>query len=139
MLSINKHSNRLLNRVFETVKISGLRMSSSESKFKVFVTRPIPDEAVSLLKANNIELTINNKYGLAKDQLLNSVTNIDALFCTLNDKIDKDVIDAAGASLKVIGTCSVGFDHIDLKLCKERNIPVGFTPGVLTGTFYELF
>ena len=38
----------------------------------------------------------------------------------------------AGPSLKVIGTMSAGFDHIDLAACRERGIRVGYTPGVLT-------
>ena len=36
-------------------------------------------------------------------------------------------------NIKVIATCSVGYEHIDLKECAARNIPVGYTPGVLTG------
>jgi glyoxylate/hydroxypyruvate reductase len=39
---------------------------------------------------------------------------------------------------KVIGTCSVGYDHIDVKECTSRNIPLGFTPGVLTEATAEL-
>ena len=38
----------------------------------------------------------------------------------------------AGPSLKVIGTMSAGYDHIDLAACRERGIRVGYTPGVLT-------
>lgn len=32
---------------------------------------------------------------------------------------------------------SVGYDHVDLKTCKEKNIPVGYTPDVLTDTSAE--
>lgn len=102
---------------------------------RVFVTKPIPDEAVAILKANNIELNINESVPLSREKLLAGVRNIDGLYCTLNEKIDQEVIDAAGPGLKVIGTCSVGFDHVDYRLCKQRNIPIGYTPGVLTGLF----
>jgi len=34
---------------------------------------------------------------------------------------------------QVIGTCSVGYDHIDIKECEIKKIKVGYTPGVLTG------
>lgn len=44
----------------------------------------------------------------------------------------------AGPQLKVIGTMSVGYDHIDLAECKARNIPVGYTPEVLTDATAEL-
>ena len=43
-----------------------------------------------------------------------------------------------GSSLKVVGTMSVGYDHIDLGACRERGIPVGFTPDVLTNATAEL-
>ena len=33
---------------------------------------------------------------------------------------------------------SVGFDHVDLQECKKRNIPVGYTPNVLTDATAEL-
>jgi glyoxylate/hydroxypyruvate reductase len=37
----------------------------------------------------------------------------------------------------VIATCSVGYEHIDLKECQNRNIKVGYTPGVLTDATAE--
>lgn len=119
----------------EKIYFKSFSMNSSlqQQKFKVFVTKPIPDEAISILKSNNLDLVINSSVPLPREQLLNYVKNVDAIYCTLNEKIDKEVIEKAGPNLKVIGTCSVGFDHIDLKECKLRNIPVGFTPGVLTG------
>ena len=33
---------------------------------------------------------------------------------------------------------SVGYDHIDLAACKKRNLPVGYTPEVLTDATAEL-
>ena len=33
---------------------------------------------------------------------------------------------------------SVGYDHVDLTACKNRNIPVGHTPNVLTDAVAEL-
>lgn len=63
---------------------------------------------------------------------------MDGIFCTLSDKIDKDVLDSAGTNLKVIGTMSVGFEHIDIDECKRRNIRVGYTPEVLTDATAEL-
>ena len=43
-----------------------------------------------------------------------------------------------GEKLKVIGTMSVGYEHIDLQECKRRNIAVGYTPNVLTDATAEL-
>ncbi len=134
----------------------GIRMQS----YKVFVTQPIPKEAKDIMLENKLELTINDTTPLSRNKLIESVRNCDALFCTLNEKIDKELLDQAGGNLKVdyllfifdfenlysnfkgvvflkvIATCSVGYDHIDLKECMSRNIPVGYTPGIWS---YKMF
>jgi glyoxylate/hydroxypyruvate reductase len=33
---------------------------------------------------------------------------------------------------------SVGYEHVDLEECKKRNLPIGFTPDVLTNATAEL-
>lgn len=43
-----------------------------------------------------------------RDKLLQGVVGKDAIFCSLTDKIDAEVISQAGPNLKVIGTMSVG-------------------------------
>lgn len=45
---------------------------------------------------------------VTKDQLLKDVVGKEAIFCNLSDRIDADVLDAAGPNLKVIATMSVG-------------------------------
>ena len=40
--------------------------------------------------------------------------------------------------LRVLGTMSVGADHIDLEACKARSLRVGYTPDVLTEATAEL-
>ena len=44
----------------------------------------------------------------------------------------------AGKQLKVIGTHSVGYDHIDQALMKKHGIKVGYTPGVLTNDVADM-
>lgn len=43
-----------------------------------------------------------------REELLRNVPGKDALFCTLADKIDAEVLDQAGPNLKVVATMSVG-------------------------------
>lgn len=71
-------------------------------------------------------------------ELLANVTGKNAIFCSLTDKIDKEVLDAAGPNLKVISTISVGYDHIDVAECRKRGIKIGYTPNVLTDATAEL-
>lgn len=61
------------------------------------------------------------------------------IYCTLTDKINKEFFEATNPqNLKVVSTMSVGYDHIDVNLCKQKGIRLGFTPGVLTETTADL-
>ena len=42
-----------------------------------------------------------------------------------------------GPSLKVVGTLSVGYDHVDLAAMKKYGIRLGYTPDILTETVAE--
>ncbi|MBW2230048.1 MAG: D-glycerate dehydrogenase [Deltaproteobacteria bacterium] len=69
--------------------------------------------------------------------LREAATDCEGLLCLLTDRVDGDVIGAA-RSLRVISSCSVGVDHIDVAAATARGIRVGFTPGVLTETTADL-
>ena len=74
---------------------------NNKKQFKVFVAQPIPSEALQILQENNLDVTINTKTPLDRETLLKSVQNIDALFCTLNEKINVELLDEAGQQLQV--------------------------------------
>ncbi|XP_076149532.1 glyoxylate reductase/hydroxypyruvate reductase isoform X2 [Alosa pseudoharengus] len=71
-------------------------------------------------------------------ELLKKVKGVDALFCVLTEKIDTELLDAAGPNLRVVSTMSVGYDHLSLDELKKRGIRVGYTPDVLTDAVAEL-
>ncbi|XP_075238345.1 glyoxylate reductase/hydroxypyruvate reductase-like isoform X2 [Lycorma delicatula] len=109
----------------------------STSKPKVFVTRnDYPEISIKMLK-EKCDVEIYDGTKIKKEEIIDGVKGKDALYCSLNDKIDKDVLNA-GDRLKVVGTMSVGIDHIDIKSCKQLGIKVGYTPGVLTEAVAEL-
>ncbi len=68
----------------------------------------------------------------SRAELLQHIRGIEGLLCLLTEKIDGEVMDAAGPQLKVISNHAVGFDNIDVNAATSRGIPVGNTPGVLT-------
>jgi glyoxylate reductase len=70
--------------------------------------------------------------------LTEKVRGVDGLLCLLTEKIDGPLMDAAGSQLKVISQMAVGYDNIDIPAAKERGIPVGNTPGVLTDATADL-
>ena len=102
------------------------------SKPKVFVTRNIPDKGFELIKDFcDVDLW-PDELPPSREELLQHVRGVDGLLCLLTDKIDGEVMDAAGPQLKVISNFAVGFDNIDVNAATARKIPVGNTPDVLT-------
>ncbi|VDN98470.1 unnamed protein product [Rodentolepis nana] len=70
--------------------------------------------------------------------LIERLKGVKGLICHPGVKIDSEVLNAAGSSLKVVSTMSVGYDHLDLKEMKSRNVRVGYVPDVLTDATAEL-
>jgi glyoxylate reductase len=102
------------------------------SKPKVFVTRAILESGYDLIK-DRYELDLwSDELPPSRDVLLERVRGVDGLLCLLTDRIDGEVMDAAGPQLKVISNHAVGFDNIDVPAATARGIPVGNTPGILT-------
>ena len=75
---------------------------------------------------------------ISRRELISKISGVDGLYCLLSDKIDEEILSAAGPQLKVVATMSVGVNHLDLKALKKRNIYVGYTPGILTNATAEL-
>jgi len=66
---------------------------------KVFVTRRVPDDGVAMIKsAGCLVSQWDSDELIPRDELARGVHGCDALFCLLTDRIDKHVLDAAGAS-----------------------------------------
>jgi len=104
----------------------------------VLVTRPISKVGLNILKTD-CEIIINRKNApLPYRELMNNVKGVDAILCFLNDKIDKQIIDVAGRSLKVISTFSTGYEHIDVSEALRREIRIGYTGDILTETTADL-
>lgn len=107
-------------------------------KYSVYITRKIPEPGPSILK-KYFQVSMNPKVSvLDRDVLIKSVKNVDAILCMLGDRIDSNVMDAAGSNLKIISCYSVGYDHVDIKEAQKRNIAVTNTPNVLANTTADL-
>ena len=102
-------------------------------KPRVYVTRKIPEVGIELLKKFCDVDYRDEVPPPSREELLDAVEDVDAVYCTLNEKIDEEVMDRA-EKLKVIGTMSVGVDHIDVDHATSKGIYVVHTPGVLTET-----
>jgi glyoxylate reductase len=99
---------------------------------RVFVTRPLPGDALDRLRAAGHEVDVwPDRLRPPPEALREQVADADALLCMLTDRIDAQLLDAA-PGLRAIANYAVGSDNIDLEAAGSRDIPVGVTPGVLT-------
>jgi lactate dehydrogenase-like 2-hydroxyacid dehydrogenase len=101
-------------------------------KPKVFVTRLIPEKGQAMVTQFCEADVWQEELPPPREVLLQRVRGMDGLLCLLTDRIDGEVMDAAGPGLKVISNHAVGVDNIDLHAATARGIPVGNTPGILT-------
>ncbi|GFN81602.1 glyoxylate reductase/hydroxypyruvate reductase [Plakobranchus ocellatus] len=131
---LNLTKNFLLPKMsaFQPRKMSGANAP------KVFISRRIPEKARALIASQCDTVLWDKDDPPQRNEYLQRVNGINGLFCLLTDKIDSELLDAAGPSLKVVSTMSVGHDHIDSKECAKRNVVVGYTPGILTKATSEL-
>lgn len=110
------------------------------SSRKVVLTRRMPSDAVAkLARGGAVEVVMHDSDDpMPRDALLASVPGAAAILCTLADRVDREVLDAAGPALRVISTMSVGYSHIDVPRCVLAGVRVGFTPDVLTEATADL-
>jgi lactate dehydrogenase-like 2-hydroxyacid dehydrogenase len=105
---------------------------------RVFVARVIPDDGLDPIReACDLDLW-DDELPPPRDELLRRVRGVDGLLALLTDRVDDELLDAAGPGLRVVSNYAVGFDNVDVPTCTRRGIPVGTTPGVLTDTTADL-
>ena len=102
------------------------------SKPRVFVTRPILESGLQLVQDFCEAEIWSGELPPNRDELMQHIPGLDGMLCLLTDRIDAEVMGAAGPGLKVISNCAVGVDNVDVLAATARGIPVGNTPGVLT-------
>ena len=108
------------------------------SKPRAFVTRQIFPEALESIRAVADAEIWPEDLPPSRPTLLEKAQGVDGLLTLLTDKIDAELMDAAGPQLRVISQIAVGYENIDVAAATKRGIPVGFTPGVLTEATADL-
>ena len=107
------------------------------SRPRVVATRQLPLRAQKQLTAYADVVCWESDSPATRAWLLDQLSEADGLYCLLTDQINQEVL-SCGTRLRVVSTMSVGYDHIDIPTCTARNIPVGYTPGILTDTTADL-
>jgi glyoxylate reductase len=101
------------------------------AKKSVYVTRAIPEQTIDTLR-ERFDVNVNpHDRALTRDELLQAVRGRDALVTLLTDKIDGDILDAAGPQCRIVANYAVGFNNFDLDAATARGVIMTNTPGVL--------
>jgi len=66
--------------------------------------------------------------------VLHRVAGKDGFISLLTERVDEELLAAAGPSLRIVANVAVGYDNIDIPACTQRGIIVTNTPGVLDET-----
>ena len=99
---------------------------------RVVVTGRVPDAAIEKLRAAHEVEMWPDPEPIGREELLRRVAGVDAVVSLLTERIDAELLDAAGPQLKVVANVAVGYDNIDVPACTERSVVATNTPGVLT-------
>jgi len=95
----------------------------------VAVTRRLPGK----VQVPGAEIKMNRSdRAFTRDELLAFVTGASAIITWVSEKVDEEVLAAAGPGLKAVCNFAVGTDNIDLAACRKRGIIVTNTPDAVT-------
>ncbi|MCB9844444.1 MAG: D-glycerate dehydrogenase [Phycisphaeraceae bacterium] len=94
----------------------------------VAVTRALPGE----LAVEGADLRVGGERAMSRDELREFVRGAAGVIAWVSERIDAEVLDAAGPGLRVVSNYAVGTDNVDLGACRERGVVVTNTPNVVT-------
>ncbi|EMD34670.1 hypothetical protein CERSUDRAFT_86093 [Gelatoporia subvermispora B] len=114
--------------------------TSTSTRPKVVITRNLgPETMPLLLNRDDIDVVLwpEDSY-CDRKWLLENIRGAAGLLVMLSDRVDTELLDAAGPSLKVLSTMSVGYEHVPLPELVKRNVRLGYTPDVLTDAVADI-
>lgn len=104
---------------------------------KVYIAGAIPEVGLNLLK-EHFEVEMYEGEGIIdKETLMEGVKDASALISILSTNVDQEVIDSA-SNLKIIANYGAGFNNVNVKYAREKDIDVTNTPKASTASTAEL-
>lgn len=105
---------------------------------RVLVTGRLPDAAVALLRASLVDggpVVVDawsDDEPMPRAEFLTRVNGADGLICLLTERVDTEVLVAAGPQLRVVSNVAVGYNNLDVPAIHAHGTIATNTPGVLT-------
>ncbi|KAH9887204.1 hypothetical protein C8Q73DRAFT_657329 [Cubamyces lactineus] len=109
-------------------------------RHKVVVCRDLgPDVMPLLLNHPELEVVLwPENSSCDRKWLLDNAPGASGILVLLSEKVNAELLDAAGPHLRVISTMSVGYEHADTAELAKRGVRFGYTPDVLTDAVADL-
>ena len=97
----------------------------------VVVTGRVPQPGIDLLHAAGHHVVAwDEPTPISRAELLRRVAGADVIMSLLTERIDAELLDAAGPQLQAVCNVAVGYNNIDVPACRERGVIATNTPGV---------
>ncbi|XP_055683029.1 glyoxylate reductase/hydroxypyruvate reductase-like [Lutzomyia longipalpis] len=93
----------------------------------LIANRDIPKIGIDLLEKRCDVIYATGLPRPTREELLQLIRGVDAVMWGNNEKVNIEMLDAAGPQLKVISTYYTGYDYIDVKEARKRKILLGNT------------
>src|SRR5205085_4414414 len=105
----------------------------------VLVTRRLPAKPMAaILERCDADVWQGPPEAIPRDELLRRIAGKVGAITLLTERVDGELLDAAGPQLRIVANYAVGFDNIDVEECTRRGVLVTNTPDVLTETTADL-
>ena len=104
----------------------------------VYVSRRVPERVRAELDTRFEADLREEEAPPARAELLAASAGMDGLLTVPGDRVDAELLDAAGAGLQVVANYAVGTDNVDVEAATARGVLVTNTPDVLTAATAEL-
>ncbi len=105
----------------------------------VLVTRRLPATPMqAILDRCDADVWEGPPEAIPRDELLRRVAGKHGAVTLLTERVDAELLEAAGPQLRVVANYAVGYDNIDVEECTRRGVMATNTPDVLTETTADL-
>ena len=94
----------------------------------IAITRAIP----GIVEVPGAEIRLGGERAFSRDDLLRFVRGATALVTWVSERVDAELLDAAGPALRGVCNYAVGVDNIDVPACRSRGVIVTNTPNAVT-------
>src|SRR5215218_664880 len=95
------------------------------------VTSRVPARAVEVLRQAGEVRIDERETAIPRHDLLELVAGAGAILTLLGDRVDEELLEAAGPQLRCVANVAVGYDNVDVEAAAKRGVVVTNTPGVL--------